>query len=648
MAYADYYYQLGDYYFLQDQFQDAKINYKKSFDIYGEKISNIRKMNYILCDYFIDDNVDKAINSLEQYQKDNNGIAKVSKIIYLLKYNSGDLKESRELLVSQLKTLISDNNQYFHLLSDYEKEILYKGFSDQFEFLNTHLLSDDTNFLKEYINFRFYSKSLLFSNSFKADERNVLNKELYSEFKNNTVLINKANESIEVDLKEIEDLKIRNREIEKILSTKNTFLAVPTLKDLNLKLKVNEAYLEIIRINKQSRSATKKGIDIVNQFTDSIYYGAIVIKKDTAPKFIVLDDANLLESKYFPDFQNHIQGKNKSEKDAVSYNLLFEKIEAELNKIEKIFLVTDGVYNSMNLESIYNPQKKQYVLDYLKIQLIQNVKSIIDEKKELKVNSNLNASLFGNPNFKVELNSTKDAQIANVILESEVNRAMFSELKKKQKIGYLPGTEVEIQSVNRILKASNWVVSLYSKNDATEDNIKKIESPGILHIATHGYFNKNDSSENKQTNIASFVNDSSNSNPYLKSGLLLSGAQNTLNDEYVNSKNNGILSAEEAKSLDLKNTELVVLSACETGLGENLVGEGVIGLQRAFMIAGAKSVIMSLWKVDDASTQKLMTLFYTYWIKNKMSKSEAFYTAKIEMKKTYPQPYYWAGFVLLE
>jgi CHAT domain-containing protein len=66
------------------------------------------------------------------------------------------------------------------------------------------------------------------------------------------------------------------------------------------------------------------------------------------------------------------------------------------------------------------------------------------------------------------------------------------------------------------------------------------------------------------------------------------------------------------------------------------------------MIAGAKSVIMSLWKVDDASTQKLMTLFYTYWIKNKMSKSEAFYTAKIEMKKTYPQPYYWAGFVLLE
>jgi CHAT domain-containing protein len=533
------------------------------------------------------------------------------------------------------------------LLSDYEKEILYKGFSDQFEFLNTHLLFNDSAFLKEYINFRFYSKSLLFSNAFKngPDEKN---KELYSELRNNTVLINKSDESKDANLKEIEDFKISNREIEKFLSSKNTPLVVPTVKDLTLKLKLNEAYVEIIRINKQSRSATKKGIDIVNQFTDSIYYGAIVIKKNATPKFIVLDDTNLLESKYFPNFQSHIQGKNKLENDAVSYNLLFEKIETELNKIDKIFLVTDGVYNSINVESIFNPQKQQFVLDYLKIQLIQNVKSITDEKKELKVNSNLKASLFGNPDFKLGFTGSKEAQVANVILESEVNRSLLSELKTKQKIGYLPGTEEEIQSLNTILKESNWIVSLFSKSAASEDNLKNMESPDILHIATHGFFNKNDSSEKKQTNISSLINETSSENPYLKSGLLLSGAQNSLNDEYLDSSNNGILSAEEAKSLNLKNTELVVLSACETGLGENLVGEGVIGLQRAFMIAGAKSVIMSLWKVDDASTQKLMTLFYTNWIKNKMSKSDAFYAAKIEMKKTYLQPYYWAGFVLLE
>jgi CHAT domain-containing protein len=645
IAFGDYYYQLGDYYFYQDQFGSAKINYEKSFGIYGEAISSVRKINYILCDYFINGDVEKAILSLEQYQKENNGIAITSKIIYLLKYNSGDLKTSRDLLVNQLKILITDNNQYFHLLSDYEKEILYKGFSDQFEFLNTHLLSNDASFLIDYINFRFYSKSLLFSNVFKNDHNDKKNKELYSELKSNTVLINKSNESQFSDLKETEDLEIRNREIEKFLSAKNSSLSVPTLKDLILKLKVNEAYVEVIRINKQSRSATKKGIDIVNQFTDSIYYGAIVIKKNAAPKFIVIDDTNLLEIKYFPDFQSHIQGKKKLVNDIVSYHLLFEKIDRELSNIDKIYLVTDGVYNSINVESIYNPNRQKYVLDYLKVQLIQNVRSITDEKKKHNVTTNLRAVLFGNPDFDIASNLNT---VTNPILERDVDMVLLSEYKTKQKISYLPGTEKEIQSINTILKESNWSIDLYSNDRASEDNLKKIESPDILHIATHGFFIKNDAATKKQTNIASLINETSRLNSYLKSGLFLSGAQNSLNNEYIDSSNNGILFAEEAKSLDLKNTELVVLSACETGLGENFVGEGVIGLQRAFMIAGAKSVIMSLWKVDDASPQKLMTLFYTKWIKNKMAKKDAFYAAKVEMKKLYPQPYYWAGFVLLE
>jgi CHAT domain-containing protein len=134
----------------------------------------------------------------------------------------------------------------------------------------------------------------------------------------------------------------------------------------------------------------------------------------------------------------------------------------------------------------------------------------------------------------------------------------------------------------------------------------------------------------------------------LKVGLLFAGAQNSLNAKQPLSKNNGILTAEEVKSLNLKDTDLVVLSACETGLGDNLVGQGVIGLQRAFMIAGAKSVVMSLWTVSDEKTQKLMTLFYSNWVNKNMSKNEALHQAKIEMKRLYPQPYYWAGFVLIE
>jgi CHAT domain-containing protein len=138
------------------------------------------------------------------------------------------------------------------------------------------------------------------------------------------------------------------------------------------------------------------------------------------------------------------------------------------------------------------------------------------------------------------------------------------------------------------------------------------------------------------------------SNSYLKSGILLSGSQNTFNGDVSTALDNGVFTALEAKSLDLKETELVVLSACETGLGDDLIGEGVYGLQRAFMIAGAKSVVMSLWKVDDDVTNQLMQLFYKNWIGKGMKKNMAFREAKLELKKEHPEPYFWAPFILIE
>jgi CHAT domain-containing protein len=642
ISYGDYYFQLGDIYFHQDFFKEAKINYEKSFTYYGDKISKSRNLNNILCDYFIDNDLQNTILSLEKFHNDNKEVAIVPKIIYLLKYNSGDNISARNLLISQLNTIITNNNQFFHLLSDSEKEILYKGFSDQFEFLNTYLLSNDDSFLKEYINLRFYSKSLLFSNSFKIDDNNETNKELFLELKSNTLQINKELENKESDNKIIEDLKSKNRELEKILSANTNPIAIPTLKDLNSKLIPVEAYIEIVRINRQSRNATKKGIDIVKMFTDSISYGAIIIKKNTAPKFILIDDTNQLEQQYADRFKSKIINK---ENDTESYGLLFEKIDNELKDIKKIYLVTDGIYNSINIESIYNPNRKEYLIDYLKIQPIQNVRAFTDDKKEFKVSANTKTILFGNPDFDLSIADTKTN---NFSLDRGLYNIVLDKIKSSIKIGRLGGTQKEIETLDAILKDSKITVELFSKTSATEDNLKYIQSPNILHIATHGYFLKNEDTSKTKQSIADLINDNYKNDSYLKSGLLLAGAQNTLNGKQPENSNNGILTAQEAKSLNLKDTELVVLSACETGLGDNLVGEGVIGLQRAFMIAGAKSVIMSLWSVSDEKTQELMTLFYTNWIKNKMAKEEALYQAKLAIKKIYHQPYYWAGFVLLE
>ena len=638
IIYEGYYYSLGNYYFQQDEFLKAKDSYEKSFTYYDSK-NSIKKIRYFLCLYFLDNNDDKLIKNIQNYQKENNYTYWGWEIIYLLKYNSGDFIGAKNLLEMQLNKLISDNNKYFNLLSDNEKENLYKSFVNQFEYLNSYLLENNSTFIEKYINFRFYSKSLLFSNHFKSDENNI---ELYAEFKNNILTINKAIESKSENFEYIENLKNKNREIEKFLSENIKPTVVPTLNDLKNKLTTNEAYIEIIRINKQSHNSTKKAADIIKFFTDSISYGAIIIKKNTSPKFILIDDTNQLENKYSSSFKSRIQNKQL---DVESYKLLFGKIDSELKDINKIYLITDGVYNSLNIESIYNPNRKQFLIDYLKIQQIQNVRAITYEKKDYKVNLNTKTILFGNPEFDITLTDDKNDEFS---LVRGFDSNLLNEIKSSVKISRLDGTQKEIETLDAILKDSKSTVELFSKSTATENNLKNVQSPDILHIATHGYFLSNTDTSKVKKSIANLINDNYKNDSYLKSGLLLAGAQNTINNDQLENNNNGILSAEEAKSLNLKNTELVVLSACETGLGDNLVGEGVIGLQRAFMIAGAKSVIMSLWSVSDEKTQELMTLFYTNWIKNNMPKEEALYHAKIEMKKLYPQPYYWAGFILLE
>ena len=134
--------------------------------------------------------------------------------------------------------------------------------------------------------------------------------------------------------------------------------------------------------------------------------------------------------------------------------------------------------------------------------------------------------------------------------------------------------------------------------------------------------------------------------PMLRSGLLFTGANKTLQGEKVEGEN-GLLSASEASLLNLRGTELVVLSACETGKGEVKNSEGVYGLRKAFSEAGAANTIMSLWKVDDKVTQEFMTRFYEIWLNEKTSIREAFNRTQLEIKAKYPQPYYWGAFVLV-
>ncbi|MDV7396359.1 CHAT domain-containing protein, partial [Arthrospira platensis SPKY1] len=140
-------------------------------------------------------------------------------------------------------------------------------------------------------------------------------------------------------------------------------------------------------------------------------------------------------------------------------------------------------------------------------------------------------------------------------------------------------------------------------------------------------------------------------NPMMRSGLVLAGGNHAWQHgrPLYPGLEDGILTAQDITQMNLRNTELVVLSACETGLGDIQGNEGVYGLQRAFKIAGAQYLIMSLWRVPDEETAEFMEKFYRYWLEGKLPIRNAFREAQREMRRKYEnKPHKWAGFVLVE
>jgi CHAT domain-containing protein len=171
--------------------------------------------------------------------------------------------------------------------------------------------------------------------------------------------------------------------------------------------------------------------------------------------------------------------------------------------------------------------------------------------------------------------------------------------------------------------------------EAVEACVMEASAPRVLHLATHGFFLADRTSRGT-------ISES----PLLRSGLALSGANTWLaGGASLSRAGDGLLTAEEVTGLDLLGTELVVLSACETGLGEVRAGEGVFGLRRSFQLAGAAAVVMSLWKVPDAATRELMRAFYRHLLAG-VARAEALRRAQREVRSRYPDPRDWGAFVL--
>jgi len=280
----------------------------------------------------------------------------------------------------------------------------------------------------------------------------------------------------------------------------------------------------------------------------------------------------------------------------------------DIENINSLVVSTDGLLDLIPFEAFYNKKRKKYLLEELTVRYIPSGKEFVKLYKSDILSSNKEIVAFTNPNYGLNTENSEKNNIKGVVIDA-LQDVKFGQLKN-------------IVEANTLKKIYGKRLSLFQEKNATELNFFKINAPKILHISTHGFY----------------LNDKNILNPMLKVGIALSGA----NYSIKNKKGDGIVTGLELSGLNLHGTELVVLSACKTGVGKLENSEGVSGIHKAFINTGAKYIVATLWSVDEESTANLMRKFYHYIDEGK-SYNEALRKAKLDY--TYLPPFYWSGFV---
>ncbi|HEY8401211.1 MAG TPA: CHAT domain-containing tetratricopeptide repeat protein [Cytophagaceae bacterium] len=586
----------GNLAYLKDNYNEAEKAYEKARSIYAR---------------LFDDKHPQYINAT----------GKLAKVLYMKK----ETNKSLELMESIIPKYLNYTKTFFPSLSFREKNKFWNNLKEEFEFYNYLALSVYGN-KKNKLSASVYNniiatKALLLSSDIKIREsilssRDSVLIDLFNEYINlkeyyTTIhsLTKSQQEEQGIDARAIEN---RIEHLEKELSRKSdAFLGEEkkhkaTWEVVKNSLNDNEYAVEIVRYRKFNK-----------HFTDTVIYAALVLSKlsDGQPTLVLLPQGQELEKKYFKYYRNSTIFKTQ---DKYSYEAYWKPIKEIIPDGATVYLSSDGVYNQINVEMMVDGNGT-YAIDQNLIVMVTNTKDLISSSsgkrssKESKKGDDGKFVLCGNPDFYSD-NYQKVESIAN-----------------------LQGAELEIKEIEKILQTNNKPTLKLLNEEVQEETLKSISNPKVFHIATHGYFKETDSSNE----------DDFTSNPLLNSGLMLANSGDIIsNSHYVNHAD-GILTAYEAMNLSFTNTELVVLSACETGRGEVQTGEGVYGLQRSFLIAGADAVIMSLFKVNDEVTQKLMSTFYTKWLASG-NKRTAFIEAKREIKKEYGATIFWGAFVMIE
>lgn len=345
-------------------------------------------------------------------------------------------------------------------------------------------------------------------------------------------------------------------------------------------------------------------VEIVKPLNTTGKYLALIYFKDLkTPHTIWLPMAALLEGKGYAKYKNSIQFKME---DTLSRRLFWKPIIDFLSgyaSINNIFFVRDGIYEYINIYTLMSKEDNRFNT----IVYLNKTENIISHKL-----------------------NTDEIPIQSALFLYHPHYGSSTECSYED----LPGTKREVDTINTLFHKKQLNTIGYGEEKATETRIKNDSlNYSIMHIATHGYMDINPENDYTESMI--------------HSGLLMSGVCDATQIDSIMDIDDGILTSYEIAQLNLSKTKLVVLSACQSGLGIIDNHEGILGLQRGLFVAGTQRVLVSLWKIDDAVTALWMYHFYEKVLET-TSYQDAYLYAQQKIKEGYPSPYYWGAFVLIE
>ena len=426
---------------------------------------------------------------------------------------------------------------------------------------------------------------------------------------------------------------------------------IASIQEFGNKLKAKfKSYNDIVRTLNENEIAIEfvflPKIKIPLNESEALYGALLLSKNDSTPNLIPLCSVNDLHELIDNDNSSGIEYIDSlySFSDNRLYKLVWEKLEPYIPAGSTIYYSPTGDINKVNVSAISNGNMRlDEIYDFYEV----STTSQIDEVKQWGGLSNSTVALYGDINYYEDINMMEEK--AKKFSSYSSGGFLATRSTNRGTWDLLPGTKEEVGIISDIMSARDLNITVYTQNDANEESFKAFSSdaPEIIHIATHGfYFTSGKNTTNSFFN--SLHGYTQNDYAMFYSGLLFAGCNNVwTGNRRVEGVEDGILTADEISRLDLSNNKLIVLSACNTGLGDIDIVDGVSGLQRGLKIAGAKKILMSLWKVPDEETKELMSKFYMELLSGK-TPHQSLKLAQRHMMDTGKSPYSWAGFILLD